>query len=99
MQTDIGAYEYSVPSNVKSLHASKSMIVYPNPSNNKITIEYPAIKKDAIISLYNLQGKLLLQQKIRQEKTELDISQFAKGVYILELRCKDNVEMTNIVKE
>lgn len=99
MQTDIGAYEYYVPSNVKPLHANSLMRVYPNPASNKISIEYPAIKKDAIISIYNMQGKLLLQQMIRQERTELDISRFAKGVYIIELGNKDKIEVTSFVKK
>jgi hypothetical protein len=51
------------------------------------------------ISIYNLQGQLLLQQQIQQGKTDIDISELAKGVYILRLYSNARVEDGRIIKE
>ena len=73
--------------------------VYPNPAKNKILINSNWTFQNSILSIYNIQGQLLLQQPIKQEKTELDISRLAKGIYILKLTDFDNIEMTKFVKE
>lgn len=78
---------------------TNSMNVYPNPANYNITIEYLSKSKEVMISIYNLQGQLLLQQLLWQEKSVIDISKLAKGVYILELSDRGNTIVTKLVKE
>jgi hypothetical protein len=52
-----------------------------------------------LLCVYNVQGQLLLKQKIRQEKTELDISGLARGVYLLKLSDAESIEVSRFVKE
>jgi len=73
--------------------------VYPNPANDNITIENPDIIKDAMISIYNIQGQLLLQQTLRQTKTKIDISKIAKGLYILKIGSQEGIAVKRFVKE
>ena len=58
--------------------------VYPNPTNDKLNIEAP---KGISVNLVDLQGRLLLQQK---EADQIDMSQYATGVYILQFVNSDN---------
>jgi len=81
-------------------HVNKHFFsIYPNPTNDKITIENVARYKDATISIYNIQGQTKLLQILAQEKTEIDLSGLAKGIYILKLSSIDKTEVTKFVKE
>ena len=71
--------------------------IFPNPAVDKVTIQ--SQKKGAMLSIYNLQGQLLLSQRIQQEKTELNINNLVAGVYILKLVYKDKTEGIKLVKE
>jgi len=70
--------------------------VYPNPANNNITIE--SLQKSTI-EILNIQGQTILQQKIQQGKTDIDISSLAKGIYILRVTSNDKTALTRIIKE
>jgi uncharacterized delta-60 repeat protein len=59
--------------------------VYPNPANEKIILEFIPhdVLQDYNIIVLNIQGQLLLQQHMQQDKTEINISSLDKGVYIV----------------
>lgn len=70
--------------------------IFPNPVNDKFTIQ--SLQK-AIIEIYNIQGQIIIQQQLKQGKTIIDISELAKGVYILRVNNNEKAEVTKIVKE
>ena len=54
--------------------------VFPNPTNGIITIE---TKEPGTVQLYNLEGKLLLYNKLVNHSGMFDLSTFKKGVFII----------------
>ncbi len=62
--------------------------LFPNPTPNYITIEKPnTTTKTFTLSLTNIQGQLLLSEKVEIEKTHtLDLSKFPNGIYFLRLQ-------------
>lgn len=58
--------------------------IYPNPTNSLLYLEN--LPKHSSVKLYNLNGKLLLQEAFKEQKASLDLSQLSKGVYLLELQ-------------
>jgi hypothetical protein len=58
--------------------------IYPNPTNNFITIEGLINLPDAIVNLYDIQGKLLLSKEII-ENGLIDLSEYSNSVYILKI--------------
>ena len=72
--------------------------LYPNPASEKVTI-ITDVTEHSVISIYNLQGQILLRQQIQQGKTDIDISELAKGVYILRLYSNARVEVGRIIKD
>ena len=88
-----------ISNGISSIQQKEAISLYPNPVSNQITIENPLQTKDAIISIYNVQGQLLLQQKMEQEKTEINVGSFAKGIYIVKLNNDENIAVTRFVKE
>ncbi len=55
--------------------------VYPNPTSGKITLE--GAQEGARIILTRISGKTIKQQKIRQVPLRIDLSDEAKGIYLL----------------
>jgi hypothetical protein len=74
----------------------QGITVYPNPAGDNITV---TTQQHATMEILNLQGQTMMQQPIQQGKTNLDISNLAKGIYMLRLINNDKTEVTRIVKE
>jgi hypothetical protein len=62
--------------------------VYPNPTNKFITISYgDALLKT--VSIYSMDGKLMLVQQVNSNANEADVSGYAKGVYLISAETAD----------
>jgi hypothetical protein len=62
----------------------KPVVVYPNPFREQVSINGLQPSKTYIISLYDIQGKLLLHKRVvNQVKTEINPPAVNGGVYIL----------------
>jgi hypothetical protein len=80
---------------------SNHFSIHPNPATDKLTIDFQQLKnlQNTTISIYDIQGKLLLQQAIVQSQTELNITGFAKGVYVLKVSNDQKRMVSKFVKE
>ena len=82
----------SVQSNgIAEHHANPLIALYPNPTNDKFNVHYPTngVLLDNIeIQLFDAFGKSLLRVPITGETTEINLSGFASGVYLV--KCMNN---------
>lgn len=89
-----GKYSYSGIRKVNFTNIFE-VSVYPNPVSNvlNITLTAAIINKPVLIQLFDMQGKLLLQQKTAApSQTELiDVSKFANGKYILSITTETEI--------
>jgi len=78
-----------------------NFILYPNPANDKIIIENISLNsnQDEMISIYNMQGQLVLQQPVQQQKTEINISEFRSGMYFVNVKTEKGMVIKKFVKE
>lgn len=70
---------------VTNISSNNELLVYPNPSNDFITIEN---KNGKLISPYviiNCLGQQILTGKLTNEKTMIDISALQEGFYLLQV--------------
>jgi len=63
-----------------------ALLVYPNPAHDAFFLEYPAAVKNGRIAVYNATGQLVYQSEISEtggqiKRKQLNISQYAKGIY------------------
>ena len=77
------------------------ILLFPNPANDKITISID--KTDAInnseVAIYDIQGRLLYNQSIVNANVEVNISAFAKGMYIVKVSNNNKITASKFVKE
>jgi endonuclease/exonuclease/phosphatase family metal-dependent hydrolase len=67
---------------------SQLIEIAPNPANAKVDLVYNGT--DPIdLHIFNLQGKLMLEQKLLEQKTTIDIAHLPRGLYILQTRDKN----------
>lgn len=71
--------------------------IYPNPATERIIIDYP--DSDFNYVLYNGLGQLIEQKLNNQNKTEILLNDFAKGIYFIEVSNGSGTHRTKIVKE
>jgi len=73
------------------------LTIYPNPSNNLLTIEteYP---DHYSINITSLNGQMIYSTKIKGITNQLDLSSFQKGVYLITIRSEDFVTTRKIIK-
>jgi hypothetical protein len=63
--------------------ALESFKMFPNPTNgNNI---YFSVTEDATIHVYNILGKLMQSSEVTKSKNSINISDFAKGIYLLKI--------------
>jgi len=73
-----------------------SFSIYPNPAHKIMNIEYnnPGTISERSFSIYDLQGKLILHQKMSQKTTKIDIDTLKKGVYLVKVQYNNTETLT-----
>ena len=61
---------------------------YPNPPNGSFIIKSKSEMSEVFV--YNLEGRLLSQQKINGLDTKVDLSAFANGAYFFKCKFSEN---------
>ncbi len=74
---------------------------YPNPANNNVFIELPSIFliSKLILTISDIDGQQLIEQQLFSAKTEVNINNLPKGVYVVKVFNNDNVLVKKLVKQ
>jgi Secretion system C-terminal sorting domain len=61
--------------------------IYPNPTKGKLAVEVSGMKEPdtGTVSIFNMQGGLILQGTVSSSPTELDISGQPAGTYVMRI--------------
>jgi hypothetical protein len=77
-----------------------SLELYPNPAGSELWVRYNNTSKNALIEIYDITGKLLLQVRDDSRKeVMLDVSDFNKGLYVLKVSDVNNVKVKKFIKQ
>ena len=74
------------------------IVIAPNPTQNQLFINAEILQQRLQYQMHNLQGQLL-QTGNFIGKTELDLSAFANGMYLLQLKSADKIWVAKVVKQ
>ncbi len=59
--------------------------IYPNPTEDQLIIDCSLLNGETQLSMYSMQGNVLIENKTAVQLTLWDISQLSAGVYVLEI--------------
>ena len=79
-----------------------SLSIMPNPTSDKVQISLPNevfSDQPMNIALYDLSGRQVLSQKSNASNTSLDVSNLAKGVYLLEVQAQKMIYKEKLVRQ
>lgn len=79
--------------------SQNKLLIHPNPASTSITVENIPTGNNNKLSVYNIQGELIIQKQLYQEKTEINISNLPNGIYILKIEGFDGVKVRKFIKE
>jgi hypothetical protein len=81
---DIFTHKMSYITGIEEL-SSAGIYVYPNPTNDKITIRSDS-KEIGEMKIFDIVGKLIKYELINERNAEIDVLEIKPGLYFLELR-------------
>ncbi len=65
--------------------------IYPNPTNSQIIVEIEYSLLNSNFLLFDEQGKLMLQQKLDNEKNIINLNSLNKAVYFYQIQTDNNI--------
>jgi hypothetical protein len=89
--------KWNTPVGINELINSKPIFAFPNPTTDKIFIS--SQEQKTFFKLYDVAGKLLLENNFGTQMLEIDIQGFESGVYILSAGNKQQQFHFKIIKQ
>ncbi|WP_210463188.1 YDG domain-containing protein [Rufibacter roseolus] len=100
-----GKFEYSKVIAVKAeakAGVQASLEVYPNPTASKVYVTSSQVSGAAIVTVFHGNGRVVLQQNVQVEVGQplsLDLTNFASGVYYLQVQTATGKVTSRVVKQ
>jgi photosystem II stability/assembly factor-like uncharacterized protein len=73
--------------------------IYPNPSDNIITIADSGISDDGQLVILDMQGKEVMRQRTAGSGSSIDIRSLRKGLYFVKLTGDGTINVSKFIKE
>jgi len=91
---------YSIGINDKlNTNSIGKISIYPNPNSGQFTIELPNSNESKVIKVYDVLGKMLKEINTNEVKTNLNLENFYKGMYIIKVEVLGSSFASKIIIE
>jgi Leucine-rich repeat (LRR) protein len=84
---------------IEGNHDNPSIMIYPNPTKGKLSVQIPGMHSRGTITLLDINGKKLETKKIQSDRTRLNLDKFQSGVYLLKINIDGKSLSKVIVKK
>jgi photosystem II stability/assembly factor-like uncharacterized protein len=78
---------------------SNNIKVFPNPTSSIINVQFKLLSKNTKLSIYDINGKLLIKQILYKINNKINIQNLSQGLYILKIEKEDKSLFTKIIKK
>jgi hypothetical protein len=95
-------YVHVIPFSNTGIHEeanNESLLVFPNPFTDQMTVLLPPKDSKATIKIYNVRGEEELNHLVETQKSNLDVSALAKGIHVLEITAGNKTVNRKIIKQ
>jgi beta-glucanase (GH16 family) len=85
----------------KAESGATTFALYPNPASNYVQLSIPEKLDNKIITIYNISGAVILENKLNDDATEsvIDISRLPRGIYILNFKSDQKTWSKKLIKQ
>lgn len=98
--TDFGVNFWETVLSVNDITATSSFNVFPNPSNSFINIEMNGGLTDITYQVFNVLGKQITTETLEAGiVSQIDVSDWNSGVYLIKISNGDMVETKRFIKQ
>jgi uncharacterized protein (TIGR02145 family) len=87
-----------VNTDVGDIYKIDNFRLYPNPANDKITIDF-AENQECNLRVYTITSEMVFQKVLTKKSNEIDISSLPKGVYLLKFTGNPMTKQLKLIKE
>jgi hypothetical protein len=85
---------------INELLTQENVDIFPNPASDKITVSVKDKSySEIVISCFDVLGKEIFKINTVNRVTQIDVSQFSKGVYFIQLQSKDGSQLKMLTKK
>ena len=74
------------------------MKIFPNPNSDKVYIRLSQ-PGTATVSIFDMTGQQLLFEYFTGNKTELDLSTFESGIYLIKVKRENVLKIDRLIKK
>ncbi|MBW6481615.1 MAG: T9SS type A sorting domain-containing protein [Vicingaceae bacterium] len=71
--------------------------VYPNPVNSELTISIEDVSGIYLLNIYQISGKLIIEEKLNKSLSNIDVSLLENGIYFYEIISENGERLTGKV--
>ncbi len=93
------AVDYFTTKEESTLAEISKTIIYPNPTANEVHVLVANDNENNTLALFDLAGKLILQEQITDLKSMITLEGLSKGLYVLDLSINGKSEEHLIIKK
>ena len=72
--------------------------LYPNPAQNSIAVSSP-LNEDLSVVIYDINGREIINKKVRSNQSEIDVSHLNLGVYMMKISGVTATETLKFIKK
>lgn len=97
---DFGVNFWSTVLNVSDLESKSSFTIFPNPSKSIITIDLNTSTSSLTFEVFNILGKQIdKQQFTNTNTTQVDVSNWSNGLYLIKISNGNSIETKRFIKQ
>ena len=83
----------------ETMNPNFAINLYPNPAGNQLNVMVEGVDRTSLIKVYNLVGKLVMQQGSSNTITQLNISKLPAGLYLVHVNDGNETRSARFVKK
>lgn len=85
---------------IEQMANSNLISVYPNPTTNKVVLNFNGTKNIQKITLLDVQGKIVYTTgNVTENELTIDLSELSDGIYALQVLSNNQLQTTKIIKQ
>lgn len=94
------AVEFVNETDIDEFNPEAVLLLYPNPATSQVQIKWTDSRfVGAEMQIFDVYGKLITVEKIEKKTSQIDISQWANGIYFIRVNSSEGVVTKRFVKQ